>query len=795
LSVDHSALNVGSSASRGAVFLSYAREDTDAARRIADGLRSQGVEVWFDQNELRGGESWDAKIRKQIRECTLFMPVVSARTQERREGYFRREWKLAVERTNDMAGGVAFLVPVVIDETPEGEALVPDEFMRVQWTRLAGALPTTEFIAQVKQLLAGHRKPTLKAGLPRPPPLPPEFRQAARGQKSEAGGQRNDGRKSGPPAALWISLGVVFACVGVVFFVLRSKPPEPLGAERSALSVERSAKAAREPARDKSVAVLPFTNMSEEKDSAFFTDGMHEDILTNLALVRALRVVSRTSVMQYRGTTKPIGQIASELGVTYILEGSVRRSGNKVRVTGQLIHAATDEHVWAKSYDRDLTDIFSIQSELSQAIAAALSAALSPQEKQLLDRRPTENLAAYDLFVKARELRLTGSGTPMEIPPLLEEVVRLDPKFAQAWAELGSAHAQAYFNDFDHSGGRLASAKAAIDTAVRLAPNDPLVIEKLGDYYYYGYRDFTRATEQYQRLAVLRPNDAAVFGSLGFIHRRQGRWNEALTELRRAAELEPRNLRYVRTLAQLTAGLNRFDEAEAVQRQIVALFPDSVVDVMSLAVLPFVARGSLEDGKAAMARLPSIVKSEDELINWRKAWARGTGDWAEAVRLDRAHRYVEIFSEPRWSQDVSSAGVLWVHGDQPAARALAQEALSGGKKELEQKPSPTSWVQLSFAYAILGNKAEALRCAQMAKDLIPESKDAVAGPPLSVNYAQILAWVGEKDKALAELARLLRTPFGENIHAAKIGGFWFPLKDDPRFLALVNDPQNNAPHF
>ncbi len=257
----------------------------------------------------------------------------------------------------------------------------------------------------------------------------------------------------------------------------------------------------------KSIAVLPFENMSEGKDGAFFADGMHEDILTNLALVRELHVVSRTSVMQYRGTTKTTREIAKELGVAYVLEGSVRRAGSKVRVTGQLIDARTDEHIWAKAYDRDITDVFAIQAELSQAIATALSAALSPQEKQLLDRRPTENLAAYDAYLKARGLRQLNAGSPQESEPFLKEAVRLDPKFALAWAELAAAIAQAYLNDIERTDARLAEAKAAIDTAVRLAPDDPDIIERLGDYYYYGYRDFERATEQYLRLAVLRPNE------------------------------------------------------------------------------------------------------------------------------------------------------------------------------------------------------------------------------------------------------------------------------------------------
>ena len=501
--------------------------------------------------------------------------------------------------------------------------------------------------------------------------------------------------------------------------------------------------------------------------------------------------------MQYRGTTKSIKQIAQELGVAYVLEGSVRRAGNRVRVTGQLINARTDEHVWAKAYDRDLTDVFTIQGELAQAIAGALSAALSPQEKSLLERRLTENLAAYDAYVKARALRQQAiSEDQKEIAPLLQQAVQLDPKFAAAWAELGAFHAYLYFNEEDHTADRLAKAKSAIDTAVSLAPDAPEVIEKLGDYYYYGYRDYARATEQYQRLAVLRPNDAEVFGSLGLIYRRQGRWSEALSTLRRAVQIEPRNLRYVRTLQQLAQALNLWEEAAAVQRRIVELQPDSLPDAAFLVVVPFLARGSTKEGLDWIARTKPAPPQAGLMLYLCKTWARLTGDFKEAIRLDQQQRYFDGFDEPHWSQDINAAFALAAHGDTAAARARAEQALPAMKAELEkQSTSAGLWVGLSGAYALLGDKPQALRAAQKAMELVPESADAVAGPTYSQNLASCLAYLGEKDRALAELARLLRTPYGENIHVAKGSPTWFPLHGDARFEALVNDPKNNAPLF
>lgn len=755
------------------VFLSYTHEDAEAARRIAEALRGFGIEVWFDQTELRGGDTWDSKIRQQIRACSLFIPLISANTQSRTEGYFRREWRLAVDRTHDMVEGRAFLCPAVIDGTDDHAALVPEDFRRVQWTRLPSGMPTPQFVEQVKRLLEAPaaRSPAGPVHVPPPTtpvaPVPPN--------------------KSGLPAWVWFA-AVVVITAGVFVFWQSTRPSAPTAASSPPTSTPKS------PAKsEKSLAILPFENMSEGKDSAFFADGIHEDILTDLALVRALRVVSRTSVMQYRGTTKTIHQIAQELGVAYILEGSVRRAGNKVRVTAQLIDTATDEHVWAKNYDRDLTDVFSIQSELSQAIASALSAALSPQEKELIDNRPTENLAAYDAYSKGRELRQGGTGNSLESAPLFEEAVRLDPKFALAWAELGSTHAQIYFNEIDHSPDRLAKAKAAIDTAVRLAPDAPLVIEKLGDFYYYGYRDYTRAAEQYQRLAVLRPNDAAVFGSLGFIHRRQGRWVEALEELRRATDLEPRILRYSRTLAELYLGLNHFGEAAAVQKRIVELYPDSPLDGFQEVITPYLARGSLREATEWFARQKPTPENEARVLYLRRQWAGVSGNWGERVRLDREQKYFDDFEDPHWNQDLVHAYTLWMTGEKDNARAIVLKAIPEARAELERKPSASMWASLSGAYALIGDNAEALRCARIARDLIPETKDSVTGPPLAITYAQILAWTGDKDHALAELARLLRTPFGENIYAARVHPGWLPLHGNPRFEALVHDPKNNAP--
>lgn len=768
-----------------AVFLSYAREDSDAARRIAEALRGFGVEVWFDQAELRGGDAWDAKIKQQIRECGLFMPVISAATQSRGEGYFRREWRLAVDRTHDMAHGVPFIMPVVLDATRETEALVPEEFMRVQWTRLPAGEPTPEFVSQVKRLLESPRKP-VETGRPRP-------------------AERDDAvapRKSRWGVAAAVGIGAVLAGGVVLFLWLRRPAAESAVAPPPAASATAKATPPPVPAKDeKSIAVLPFANMSEDKDaSAFFSDGIHEDILTNLALIRELRVVSRTSVMQYRGTTKPIRQIAQELGVAYILEGSVRRAGNKVRVTGQLIRAQDDGHVWARAYDRDLTDVFAIQAALATEIAAALEAALSPQEKSLLARKPTDNPAAYDLYLKARTVRRTGiGGDAQPAIALLQSAVGLDPKFAAAWAELASRHAYNHFNYIDHTPGRLASATGAMETARRLAPEDPAVIEGIGDYYYYGHRDYVRATEQYLRLAQLRPNDPTMFYSLALIQRRQGRFADALPNFRRAIELDPTNTNYsVQLLGLLLAG-NRLEEARTEVRRMARtsatpLFVDGYATYVE-----FRTTGSTA-GFARFAR-QTPPAAETELFHFLcLEAARLSGDFAEAARRQREQRYRDVVARPHWAQDVAAALTFAEAGDVAAARARADEAIAAAETERARQPANAIlWSGLAVLHAIKGEKEEALRCGQKSVELLPESRDAVEGPQLAATFASVLARVGEKDRALAELRRLLRTPYGGNVHELRhgLGDFvsWQPLRGDPRFEALLDDPQNRAPLF
>jgi TolB-like protein len=759
-----------------AVFLSYAREDTAAAGRIAEALRSQGVEVWFDQNELRGGDAWDQKIRTQIDACALFIPIISKKTEERGKGYFRLEWKLAVEQTHLLMEGVPFLVPVVVDDTPESAIAVPPEFRRVQWTRLPAALPSPQFIEHVKRLLDGPQAP---------------FAAPVRGDV----GQSVSARKGGPaPVTLWLIGGLLAAVAAAAWFALRPAP-QPIAAE------PHPAAPAAAPIDAKSIAVLPFDNMSEEKDSMFFTDGIHEDILTNLALIRELHVVSRTSVMQYRATTKTIRQIGSELRVAYVLEGSVRRAGNRVRVTGQLINARTDEHVWAKAYDRDMTDIFAIQAELSQEIAGALAAALSPQEKTLIERRPTENLAAYDFFLKGRDVfNRSPSGSRVALKQsqdFYQSAVDADPNFATAWGALAEIHSLFVFWEIDHTAARLAEADAAIANAVRLAPDSPDVIRSLGTYAYYAYRDYDRALAQYEKIARLQPNDPTVPSSLGLILRRQGHWADSLVQSRKAIELDPGNIAYTRNIMQTLTYARRWDEAAEMHRRLIAFLPEQQLrEEISLAFMYRESSGSTQELNKLLARLTPEQLNSPRGIRFRTGVAISDENYAEFKRLDGLQPFFDEDGLDHALQAEEAAEVYAEHGDLSAARARLADFPAEVRARIELEPANSRlYSYLGQMEALLGHGDEAVRLGRRAVDMLPESRDTIDGTYISYYLAEIYAWTGDKERALSELTRLLRIPSRVDVGYLRSEPMFSPLHGDPRFEELFTDPRNNAVLF
>ena len=596
MSVERSTLGVGSSAPQGAVFLSYARDDAAAARRIAEALRASGLEVWFDENELRGGDSWDAKIRKQIDACTLFLPIISTHTQERGKGYFRLEWKLAVEQTHLMAEGMAFLAPVVIDDTREAGAIVPPEFMKVQWTRLPGALPTPQFVEQIKRLLEAPQETVGRDRL-----IPP----SARGAEDFRGGISDPApqKKSGPPAALWISLGAVFACVGVVFFFLRPKSSAPLGVERSTLSVERSAV----PALDaNSVAVLAFADLSEGRNSEYFSDGISEELLNVLAKVPGLRVAARTSAFYFKGQNLPIPEIAAKLNVAYVVEGSVQRAGDRVKITAQLIKAADGFHVWSDTFTRDMKDVFAVQEEIAGRIAKELSLKLGMSSTAAT---AAVNPEAFELLLQARQAwnqRTTEAYARAEA--WLNRAIALEPDFARAHALLAMVWVlQAVdqdqlglFNQRDTA--VVHRIRAQIDRALALDSNLAEAHTALGSLYWQTWQ--TESAVRELRFAIsLNPNYATAHQWLGRRLLTEGRVDEAEAMMRRATELDPLSPRILDNYTIPLVIQGRYAEALAVIDRALTLQPDSI-QALIFKTLVLGQLGRHEEAVALLRKIP-----------------------------------------------------------------------------------------------------------------------------------------------------------------------------------------------
>ena len=587
----------------------------------------------------------------------------------------------------------------------------------------------------------------------------------------------------------WLAGAVLV--IGAVLAVIFWPKPEPTAVPKPAATAPTAPMIA-----DKSIAVLPFTNMSDDKDSGYFADGVHEDVLTHLAKIAALKVISRTSVMQYRDTKKTIGQIGRELGVAYVLEGSVRRMGNKVRITGQLIRAATDEHVWAQPYDGDLTDIFALQTELATKIANELQAVLTPQEKALIAVRPTANPEAYRLYLQARNLRITaaGSDNAAAIQPLLERAVQLDPSFAQAWADLSRLHIFRYFN---HQGGataELAAAKAALDRVTALAPGSPEEHLALGEYYYYGFRDYAKASEQYVRLLALVPGHAGGHYALGLLARRQNRWHEALDHLRRAHEIDPRNNEIGFALA-ITYEVGRyFRETFAVVLEMQQVAPDDVVFAEARAELQDRVDGTHKAGPDWFALLPPETRHAPRVRLMEKDWAWREGD---------ARRVVQLLEEglPETEQGSSTtalelATALLLLGEKERARPMLEDNVKRLGATVAQDPSnPDAWALLGLSLVRLGREQEGMAAVNRAVSLQPEAEDHTNGPARAAARAVGLAWAGQKDEALKEIARLVRTPFGILVEDLATSLEWTPLHGDPRFEAIVRDPANRAPKF
>ena len=552
-------------------------------------------------------------------------------------------------------------------------------------------------------------------------------------------------------------------------------------------------------APEKSIAVLPFENRSRDPDNAFFTDGVQDEILMHLAKIADLKVISRTSVMQYKsGVARNLRQISQQLGVAHLLEGSVQRAANRVRVNTQLIDARTEAHLWAQTYDRDLADVFAIQSEIAKAIADQLQAKLSPSEKTAIEKPSTTNLAAFDLYSRAKTLLLTTVFTPAgeqnlrQGVELLNQAAARDPAFFEAYYQLVFAHGRLYSLGLDHTASRLASAEAALQAAIRLRPDAGETHLARANYLYYGPRDYTGALAELEHARRSLPNDPRLSELTGYILRRRGQQEEALRNLEKAIELDPRNYFIMQQIALSYQFLRRYPEEAAILDRALAIIPKNAATKVNRALVDFYWKA---DTKPLHQVIDSILAGDPGAISEvADSWFVCALAEHDLVAAERA--LVALGDNP-WLIDAAvilsrsfGEGLLArVMKDEAKARAAFSKARADQEKIVQVQPDygPALCV-LGLIDAALGRKEAALQEARRATELLPLEKDSVNGSRMLVYFAIVAGWAGEKDLALQQLELGARAPNPSqtlNYGALKLLPFWDPLRGEPRFEQIV----------
>jgi TolB-like protein/tetratricopeptide (TPR) repeat protein len=627
-----------------AVFLSYASQDAEAAQKICEALRAAGIEVFLDQSELRGGDAWDQKIRHEIHDCVLFIPIVSQHTQERLEGYFRHEWKLAIERTHHMAEQKAFLVPVVVDGTRDQEAFVPDAFRAVQWTRLPGGDTPPAFVERIKRLLSPELSP-LSAVPGAAPGLQEPVRATLRSK----------------PVLLAVVAVIVFAALVYLvadrFWVSRH-PGTSAGDTASRATAEPAAAAFNPPSH--SIAVLPFVNLSGDKEQEYFSDGLTEELLNSLSEINELQVAARTSAFSFKDKDTDIGTIARKLNVGAVLEGSVRRSAHTIRITAQLINAVTGFHLWSKTYDRDLGDVLKVQTEIATAVASALKVTLLGDVSAKIELGATRDPAAFDAYLRAAKAVSSRHDAKDLLPAIAAytEAIRLDPNYALAFA--GRSFALADYTGEVATGAAIREGfeKAAADArrAIALAPELAQAHSALATVSQETL-DFAQAREEFERAVTLAPGNAAALRGSGDFAAYMGNFNAGIAAARRAVVLDPLARSSHAALGRALYVARRYGEAATAYAEVISLHPDYKA-TYGYRGLALCGLGDLQNARASC---------ETKRDNW-------VSRWCLAVVYDKLGRHADAQAELRKYQaaegDAASYQYATIYaqwGDRPKA--------------------------------------------------------------------------------------------------------------------------------
>jgi TolB-like protein len=570
--------------------------------------------------------------------------------------------------------------------------------------------------------------------------------------------------------------------------------------------------AAALPQTMKSIAILPFENLSEEKANAYFAEGVQNEILTRLATVHDLKVISRTSTAKYQSKPDNLKTVAQELGVSTILEGAVQKAGDKVRVNVQLIDARADTHLWAKSYDRDLKDVLAVESEVSQEIADALQANLSPSESHALASAGTRDAEAYDLFLRGEyELRQAESRADVDAGDRAEAFYRQalarDPNFAEAAAELAYSRLLRHWFASPLTATELEEVKSIIDRALALAPNSPEAHLALGLFFYRAHRQYEMALAEFNRTLELQPNNTLARQCRAWIYRRRGEWERSLADSQRAQELDPRDAGIPTDMGDTYHDLRQWKDAERAELRALAIDPRNAHAAITLAQARFDGTGDADSARRILDDFPEATKG----ISPGGAGATGAGDVRAIIGIPvyfdvLKRRFIDAFQafeKTVVNNDLGHLRLLagrvalgLLAGEPEAAKSAREEARPSLEARLRERPDDTfAMTEVSWVYLALGRNADALRLSRRVADSMPIEKDAVTGPTFQIGLAQIEARAGAPEEAIKRLRRLLSIPAGDvSIALLKIDPVWDPIRNRPDFQQLLSGPEQIGPN-
>jgi TolB-like protein len=605
------------------VFLSYASQDAEAAQKICDALRAAEIEVWFDQSELRGGEAWDRQIRKRIHDCALFIPVISANAHARVEGYFRLEWKLAIDRSHFMAPDQTFLLPVVIDTTPQADERIPDRFRELQWSRLPGGQASPAFIDHVQRLLSPERAHA------------PTMIQRATGQASPLPTTGYSGWAS------WRLKPALLTTVGVVIAVaLGSLVADKFWLSKRTASTE-SDRFQSPAVTERSIAVLPFTDMSEKHDQEYFADGLSEGILNLLAGMPTLNVIGRTSSFQFKGKNEDLRAIGARLGASYVLEGSVQKAGERVRVIAQLVSTQDGVHRWSNTYDRPFGDVLRLQDELAAGVARAMQVTVG-SDAALLSRTASTNPEAYDLYLRGLHALDRRDREGLEAAAnYFQQALDLDASSPVAATQLGRTLVnQAEFR-FSPVADTYERARRTLENAIRLDPQFGPAHAWLGWVHMAYDWDWAAADAECKQALRLSPRDPLALACASRLAEAIGHFEDAIRIVTAALTRDPLNPAATTVLSGIYAREGRLAEAEETERRVLQISP-------TYATAPF----NLANVLLALGRSQEALEVMDRATHWRTeglvlvyhALGRNAESDAELAALTREHAHDRAFS-------------------------------------------------------------------------------------------------------------------------------------------------------